>query len=83
MEAIVVAADAVGVFAADVPEEPAAFAAGLRQGHLIQQVNHPAVRTAEEFLGAVNAASQEQQVELETTRSQKTKTLHINAATKP
>ena len=67
MEAMGVAADAVGVFAAEVPVGSAACAAGLRQGGLIQQVDHPAVRTAEEFLGAVNAAPKQQQVELETT----------------
>jgi hypothetical protein len=81
--AIGVAADVVGVFAAEVPEGSAAFAAGLRQGDLIQQVNHQAVRTAEEFLGAVNAAPNEQQVEFEIIRNQKTKPLRINAPTKP
>ncbi len=54
--AIGVAADAVGVFAAEVPAGSAAYAAGLRQGDLIQTVNDQAVRTAKEFLDAVTAA---------------------------
>jgi S1-C subfamily serine protease len=81
--AIGVAADAVGVFAAEVPEGSAAFDAGVRQGDLIQQVNHQAVRNAGEFLAAVNAAPKEQELRLEIIRNQKTQTLNINAPTKP
>jgi len=81
--AIGVPADAVGVFVADVPERSAAYAVGLRQGDLIQQVNHQALRNAKEFLGAVNAAPKEQTLNLKIIRNQRTKTLSINAPTKP
>ena len=81
--AIGVAADAVGVFAAEVPEGSAAFDAGLRRGDLIQQVNDQAVRNAKEFLDAVTAAPREQALKLKVIRNQKTRTLNINAPTKP
>ena len=81
--AIGVAADAVGVFAAEVPERSAAFDAGLRQGDLIQQVNQQAVRNAKEFLDAVAAASKEQTLNLKIIRNQRTQTVNINVPTKP
>ena len=81
--AIGVAADAVGVFAAEVPEGSGAFAAGLRQGDLIQEVNHQAVRNADEFLAAVSAAPKDKEVHLEIIRSQKTSTVSIKAPAKP
>ena len=62
--AIGVAADAVGVLAAEVPGGSAAFDAGLRQGDLIQQVNDQAVRNAKELLDAVAAAPKEQTLNL-------------------
>lgn len=81
--AIGVAADAVGVFAAEVPEGSAAFAAGLRRGDLIQQVNDQAVRNAKAFLDAVTAAPKEQTLNLQIIRNQRTQTLNINAPAKP
>jgi S1-C subfamily serine protease len=81
--AIGVGADAVGVFAAEVPGESAAFDAGLRQGDLIQQVNQKAVRNAKEFLDAVAAASKEQTLNLKIIRDQRTQTVNINVPTKP
>jgi S1-C subfamily serine protease len=81
--AIGVAVDAVGVFAAEVPERSAAYDAGLRQGDLIQQVSDQAVRNAKEFLDAVTAAPKEQTLNLKIIRNQKTQTLNINAPTKP
>ena len=80
--AIGVAADAVGVFAAEVPEGSAAFDAGLRQGDLIQQVNEQAVRNAKDFLDAVTAAPKEQTLNVKIIRNQKTQTLNIFAPTK-
>jgi hypothetical protein len=81
--AIGVAADAVGVFAAEVPEGSPAFGAGLRQGDLMQQVNDQAVRNAKAFLDAVTAAPKEQPLNLKIIRNQKTQILNINARTKP
>ena len=78
-----VAADAVGVLVAEVPEGSGAFAAGLRQGDLIQEVNHQAVRNADEFLAAVSAAPKDKEVHLEIIRSQKTSTVSIKAPAKP
>ena len=80
--AIGVAADAGGVFVAEVPEGSAAFDAGLRQGDFIQRVNDQAVRSAKEFLDAVTAAPKEQALNLKIIRNQRTKTLNINAPTK-
>lgn len=81
--AIGVAADAVGVFAAEVPDGSAAFGAGLRRGDLIQQVNDQAVRNARELLDAVAVAPKEQTLNLRIIRNQKTQTLNIHAPTKP
>jgi hypothetical protein len=81
--AIGVAADAVGVFAAEVAEGSAAFAAGLRQGDLIQTVNDQAVGSAREFLAAVTAAPQEHTLSLKIIRNQKTHVLNINAPARP
>ena len=76
--ALGVAADAVGVFAAEVPEGSAAFDAGLRQGDLIQHINDQAVRNAKEFLDAVTAAPKEQTLNLKIIRNQRTETLNVN-----
>jgi hypothetical protein len=81
--AIGVAADAMGLFAAEVPERSAAYDAGLRQGDLIQQVNEQAVRNAKDFLDAVTAAAREKALNLHIIRNQRTQTLNIEAPTKP
>lgn len=81
--AIGVAVDAVGAFAAEVPEGSGAFDVGLRQGDLIQQVNDQAVRNAKEFLDAATAAPKEQTLNLKIVRYQRTQILNINAPTKP
>ena len=75
--------DAVGAFAAEVPEGSGAFDVGLRQGDLIQQVNDQAVRNAKEFLDAATAAPKEQTLNLKIVRYQRTQILNINAPTKP
>lgn len=81
--ALGVAADAAGVFVAEIPPKSAAFAAGLRQGDFIQQVNTRAVRSAQEYLSAVNAAPRESPLKLEIVRNQKAITLTISRPTKP
>ena len=80
--AVGVAADAVGVFAAQVSEASAAFAAGLRQGDFIQKVNHRAVRNGGEFLKIVNAAPKAA-LTLEIVRNQAPQTLVIKPESKP
>jgi len=77
-----VAADAVGVFAAEVPDGSAAFAAGLRQGDFIQRVNQTPVKNGGDFLAAVTAAPSGK-LNLEIFRSQKTQTFTIPPSTKP
>jgi hypothetical protein len=81
--ALGVPADAMGVFAAEVPEGSGALDAGLRRGDFIQQVNEQAVRNAREFLDAVTAAPKEQALSLKIIRNQRTRTLNINAPAKP
>jgi len=77
-----VSADAKGVFAVQVPEASAAFAAGLRTGDFIQQVNHRAVRNGAEFLKLVNAAKGKA-LTLELVRNQASQTLSLQPEAKP
>jgi membrane-associated protease RseP (regulator of RpoE activity) len=80
--AIGVAADAGGVFVAEVPVQSAAFAAGLRRGDFIQRINSRAVRRVNDFRDAVNGVPKGQKLKLEIIRNQQPTTLEMNANTK-
>ena len=79
--AIGVAADAGGVFVAEVPAQSAAFAAGLRRGDFIQRVNSRAVRSVKEFRDVVKGFSEGQKLKLEIIRNQQPTTLEMNSNT--
>ncbi len=79
--ALGVAADAGGIFVAEVPANSAAFAAGLRQGDFIQRVNGRAVRDVPEFLQAMRGVAAGQALKLALIRNQQA--LSLEALLKP
>ena len=72
-----VAADAGGIFVADAPADSAAFAAGLRCGDLIQQIDGQAVRGVKEFLKAVTGCRGGAKMKLTVLRNQQPATLEF------
>ena len=79
--AIGVAADAGGVFVAEVPAQSAAFAAGLRRGDFIQRVNSRAVRSVKEFRDVVKGFTYGQKLMLEIIRTHQPTTLQMKSNT--
>ena len=78
--AVGVAADAHGVFVAEVSEQSATFAAGLRRGDFIQRVNGKPARGMKQFLATMKGAPEGQKVKLEIIRNQQPKTIEMTAA---
>ena len=68
--AVGVAADAVGVFVAEVPAQSVAFAKGLRKGDFIQAVNGRVVRGVKDFREAVKDVPEGAELKLEIIRNQ-------------
>ena len=81
--ALGVAADAQGVFVAEVPKESIAFKAGLRAGDFIQQANGVAVRGTEDFLSATRNLTVGQKLKLQMLRSYQMITMEITLPAKP
>lgn len=78
--AIGVAADAAGIFVAEVPEQTPAFARGLRKGDFIQRVHGQPVRTVQDLLHALAGIPAGGKIRLDILRNQQPATVEFPAA---